>query len=338
MSKLLITVCSIISLTSSAYADKIPCGLTGSIDERTFDCSHIEGSEKGVFKLVSRTNTLKEVWWDTYEGLIWSDAVYTAMGGTISSDSDETSHIQSSWHPATLKNYLDAEIHGGWDIILDGRFYWATDALLIELSQQVILGGIDSIYQETIWPGRQPEEAPTHFMRYVFRHHSPRISDCGKNGSIQERVLDCKARNVFSQRRELKLVAHEGKFQNEIWLDSRDGKLWWIDNITNRNIDFKTAKKLCSSSNPRLLGISGQWRLPHDYEVRWYRNSSFSLLQTLLPGFNWGWHEFILHWTSSMRLFSVNIFNTTLWESGNYDGDYDYDNEVGLCVLGENEL
>lgn len=53
-------------ISFSAFADKKPCGLKGTIDERIQDCS------MGHFVLVARINDLNEIYKDTKSGLIWS--------------------------------------------------------------------------------------------------------------------------------------------------------------------------------------------------------------------------------------------------------------------------
>ena len=74
-------------LSMAAYgypADKTPCGLSGTIDERISDCQKLKGSSKGVWVLVSRTsetnsyNEHYEIYEDTITRLIWGDKLKEA--------------------------------------------------------------------------------------------------------------------------------------------------------------------------------------------------------------------------------------------------------------------
>ncbi len=64
-----------ILLSNLAFANKSPCGLEGTLQERLKDCKE----EKFKFQLVSRSKKLKEVWRDSRTGFLYSDKLQHSM-------------------------------------------------------------------------------------------------------------------------------------------------------------------------------------------------------------------------------------------------------------------
>lgn len=74
--KIIILICLLLSC--SAFGS-VPCGLSGSIEERIQDCSLNEDSAKWGFILVTRMKNLEEIWKNQKSRLIWSDPLSDYM-------------------------------------------------------------------------------------------------------------------------------------------------------------------------------------------------------------------------------------------------------------------
>ena len=68
--KIIGLVCSLLLSITAFAEEKVPCGLTGTVDERIADCSP---PPKPIFVLVTLTSRGHKVWKDTKTGVLWSE-------------------------------------------------------------------------------------------------------------------------------------------------------------------------------------------------------------------------------------------------------------------------
>lgn len=96
-------------------AQKYPCGLSGSVDERIKDCSVQETLSKGNFVLVSRSKEFKEVHKDTKSGLLWSDRFEWDMNhyeAEKACNLKKLTGVPGSWRLPSIDEYKTARTNG----------------------------------------------------------------------------------------------------------------------------------------------------------------------------------------------------------------------------------
>lgn len=102
-------------------AEKYPCGLEGSIEERIRDCSIQQSEARSsdrIFVLVTRDTDFKEIHKDTKSGLLWSGILLKKMSqydAQRTCKSEFTGILKSSSTPGrlpTIEEYKVAETHG----------------------------------------------------------------------------------------------------------------------------------------------------------------------------------------------------------------------------------
>ncbi len=117
-----------------ASSEKLPCGLSGSVEERISDCSGQESSSKGEFILVTRTKEFKEIHKDRRSGLLWGDRLPSDMSHSNSKKACNSSLseviyiIGTAWRLPTKEDYKEAELDGIRKALPNMRYYfWLTD-------------------------------------------------------------------------------------------------------------------------------------------------------------------------------------------------------------------
>jgi hypothetical protein len=122
---LIVLVLSTIAIASLTHAEgaipprvEIPCGLTGSIEERIEGCAYIGSPIKEGFILVTRTEKLKEVYQEISTGFLWSDRLdlitshYRAQKA-CSADLDEMGGLSElKWKLPSREEFQQAERNG----------------------------------------------------------------------------------------------------------------------------------------------------------------------------------------------------------------------------------
>lgn len=115
----------------SSQEEKLPCGLTGSIDERIKDCNSV----KGWFALVTRTENLKEVHMDSKTGLLWSDRLASTMTHynaekVCSAKLEEVGKINEvEWRLPSKEEYVGANMHGMRISLPNMEYYFWSSSL-----------------------------------------------------------------------------------------------------------------------------------------------------------------------------------------------------------------
>ena len=105
---------------SFAFANptvKLPCGLSGTTEERIVDCAKQDSSTVGSFVLVTRANDSMEVYKNSKSGLIWSDRVSKQMTfdqalGACKAGLAEMGGVVGDWRLPTREEFDIAFIDG----------------------------------------------------------------------------------------------------------------------------------------------------------------------------------------------------------------------------------
>jgi hypothetical protein len=132
-------------------AQKYPCGLSGSVDERIKDCSVQETSSKGNFVLVSRSKDFKEVHKDTKSGLLWSDRLASKMTHydaqkACKADLKEVAGVQGSWRLPSIDEYNTAESNGVSSALPNMNYwFWSSSVHQSDAKFAWVFGGDDGV-------------------------------------------------------------------------------------------------------------------------------------------------------------------------------------------------
>lgn len=113
---------------------KVPCGLSGTVDERIKDCSYQSEARKGKFVLVRRTKESYEVYMNTRNGQLWSDLLpYEYPQNQTSEVCNNNPVIQGllgkgsgvKWRAPHIGEYVDAEADGIKDLPKIDYWQWS---------------------------------------------------------------------------------------------------------------------------------------------------------------------------------------------------------------------
>lgn len=119
-------------ISSASAAEKIPCGLEGTTENRIMDCGLHQSSQNGNFILVTRTEDFKEVYQDKETGLFWGDRYFYTESGCGNRTNQEVGKIKDvQWRVPTIAEFAQASINGIMSELpnMDGIFlssskYW----------------------------------------------------------------------------------------------------------------------------------------------------------------------------------------------------------------------
>lgn len=112
-------------LTTQAFAEVVPCGKEGSLEDRIKSCN----LTKENFILVARTETGVEIYKDSKSDLIWSDRIKTDFNhyGSQKACVDESPELalfkDLKWRLPTIREFEDSAIHG-MKSALPNMTYW----------------------------------------------------------------------------------------------------------------------------------------------------------------------------------------------------------------------
>lgn len=120
-----------------------PCGIAGSVSQRILDCKKIQKltSKNFTWTLVTRTESLFEVWQDDNTQHLWSDLVKDKENGVytfsfknaqaLCSNSKYLEYMgfieNAEWRLPKIEQFLEAEDHGIREILprFFPRFFWS---------------------------------------------------------------------------------------------------------------------------------------------------------------------------------------------------------------------
>jgi len=105
--------------------EKYPCGLSGTIEETTKECSEQESSSRGNFTLISRSKHFEEIYKDNKSGFIWSDRIHsrTNHASAVAACAGLPKIDNKSWRLPTIEEFKEADVNGIRSA-LPNMIYW----------------------------------------------------------------------------------------------------------------------------------------------------------------------------------------------------------------------
>jgi len=117
----------------------VPCGLEGTIEQRTQDCSLV----KGNYLRVSRTNNGDEIYKDSMSGLLWSDRLPLSMNqaNAMAACAKLENISEKTWRLPTKTEFQNAYTNGIRDQLpnMDGWF-WSSSKYDSKDESQIPMG------------------------------------------------------------------------------------------------------------------------------------------------------------------------------------------------------
>jgi hypothetical protein len=126
----------IMSFHSEAQSLRVPCGLSGSIEERIQDCARHDFSSVGNFVVVTRTQNLKEVHKDLATNHLWGHSVkkmnYRRLLMACSTYQEELGHLTGiDWEIPSKKDFEVAHENGLIGLPNMDNIFWSSDIKIL---------------------------------------------------------------------------------------------------------------------------------------------------------------------------------------------------------------
>jgi hypothetical protein len=122
----------IMSFHSEAQNLRVPCGLSGRIEERIQDCARYDFSSVGNFVVVTRTQTLKEVHKDLATNHLWGHTVekanYRKMLKACSTHQEELGYLSGvDWEIPSKEDFEVAHENGIMGLPSMDHWFWSSE-------------------------------------------------------------------------------------------------------------------------------------------------------------------------------------------------------------------